>query len=101
MAVKRKPWFCQECRIIMAYNDKDDYYKCSQCGCEVWPADTYKPVDEIEELMASTPPHLNTKEVLPIYWEVTGASSKSKGGKNEKMKKDPVSKLNFLLYKDK
>lgn len=97
--MSRKPWFCQECRIIMTYNDKDDYYKCSQCECELWPSDTYKPIDEIAELMADMAPTHRQTEVLPAGPVKLGGGSKSNGVKKPKSTKNSLSQLNEQLYR--
>lgn len=31
-----KPWFCQDCREKMGYNKEFRFFKCPDCGIEVW-----------------------------------------------------------------
>jgi len=94
----RKPWFCQECRVLMKYNDQDDYHKCPQCKTEVWPEDTYKPTDEIGELMSDMARTHRQTEVLPAGPVKLGGGSKSNSVKKPKNTKSSLSKLNDALY---
>jgi hypothetical protein len=83
----------------MTYNEKDDYHKCSQCGCEVWQEDTYKPTDEIGELMADMAPTHRQTEVLPAGPWKLGGGSKNGGVKKPKSTKSSLSQLNEQLYR--
>ena len=49
--VKRSRWWCLDCHCPMEYQEKDDFYKCPECGVEVWfPAEIQKK-DEVTKLM--------------------------------------------------
>lgn len=91
---KRSPWFCQDCRIEMKYVEHDDFYKCPKCGAELWPADTCKPSGEIEIMMQEFARSHKLNECLPAGEAKLGGGSKSKVGKNEKMKKKTLSQIN-------
>ena len=57
-----KPWFCQDCRVLMEWKD-DICYRCPECRTEVWlPDKTIQVVqgsEDIGELMM--PEHINVK----------------------------------------
>ena len=59
---KDKPWFCQDCRVLMEWKD-DICYRCPECRTEVWlPDKTIQAVqgsEDIGELMM--PEHINVK----------------------------------------
>ena len=59
---KDKPWFCQDCRVLMEWKD-DICYRCPECRTEVWlPDKTIQVVqgsEDIGELMM--PEHINVK----------------------------------------
>ena len=59
---KEKPWFCQDCRVLMEWKD-DICYRCPECRTEVWlPDKTIQVVqgsEDIGELMM--PEHINVK----------------------------------------
>lgn len=99
----RKPWFCQECRVIMQYNPELDYYVCPECGVEVWPPGasntTAKKNDEITDLMRDMhKANLPRKEAMPIYpVPAGGGGSKSSKGRKKDTKKKSLSQLNAGL----
>jgi len=93
----RKPWFCQECRVVMEYIEKFDYHKCPECGTEVWPADQINTVDEITELMADRALAHKPREIPPAGEALLGGGSKNRV-KKDKNKKDSLAKVNDKLY---
>lgn len=93
----RKPWFCQDCRVSMTYDAKQDYYKCPECGTEVWPENTDSK-GEIESLMRDMAATHSKREAMPAGEALPGGGSKSKGRKTERMKKPTLATLNQRLY---
>lgn len=98
-----KPWFCQDCRVVMLYNDKLKCHICPQCKTEVWPPNKADVVhDEMMSLMIDMQKNHKPRECMPMVGgRVKGGGSKSgKRSKSEKMKKDTLSTLNNKLYKE-
>jgi len=95
--LNRKPWFCQECRVVMKYDEKFDYHKCPVCGYEAWPPDKVQEVDEITSLMKDRAIAHKPKEVPPAGPPMLGGGSKNRV-KKEKSKKDSLAKVNEKLY---
>lgn len=100
----RKPWFCQDCRVSMIYDSKQDYYKCPECGTEVWPeADKVsKPTKEqaeIHSFMQQMAPTHFAKEALPAGGPLLGSGgSKSKGrSRKADMQKKSLAQINAGL----
>jgi len=96
----RKPWFCQECRVVMTYSSKQDFYKCPECGTEVWPETSNAENDEIASLMCERyKANLPAKEALPAGEALLGSGgSKSKGrSRKADMKKKSLAQINVGL----
>lgn len=100
MSKQRKAWFCQDCRIVMSYDTKQDFYKCPECGTEVWP-NTEVATDEISSLMSDLARTHQPRECLPAGEAIPGGRSnrsKSRARKTDRMKKEPLATLNRKLY---
>jgi len=95
----RKPWFCQECRVVMDYNDKFDYHKCPNCGYEAWPPDKANTVDEITSLMQDRAIAHKPREVPPAGEPMLGGGSKN-SVKKPKSKKLTLNQLNIKLHNE-
>lgn len=95
--IERKPWFCQDCRVQMEYNEKKDFYKCPQCGIEVWP-DSEDDTNEITSLMRDMLRTHKPKECLPAGEAAKGGGSRSKSrSRKSEMKKKSLATLNMAL----
>lgn len=109
----RKPWFCQDCRVLMKYDQKDDCHKCPECGAALWYPDeprkrtTFdklpaKDKKEIAELMEEKQKANEPSRNVPIALGgaiVLGGGNKS--GRNKKvLKKDSVATVNRKLFLD-
>ena len=101
----RKPWFCQECRIQMLYDKKQDFHKCPECGTEVWmniEEDSLKS-DEDEEIDAlmreKYKANLPAKEPIPAGGALLGGGGSKSKGRSRKgdMKKKSLSQINAGL----
>ena len=96
---QRKPWFCQDCRVLMDYIEIDDIYRCPKCAVEVWPSDTHVPTDEVEKLMFDNRRNHQPKECLPAGEALLGISGKSGNAlKKPKSKKLTLNQLNAKLH---
>ena len=77
---KEKPWFCQDCRVLMEWKD-DICYRCPECRTEVWlPDKTIQVVqgsEDIGELM------------MPEHIKVKGGGKRSGVTSNKQKLKEP------------
>ena len=101
MSKQRDPWFCQDCRIMMLYNDKEDYHICPKCKARVYHADEKDEYlnDEIRSLMKDMAHTHKPREALPAGGALPGGGgSKSKGrSRKSDMKKKSLAQLNMGL----
>ncbi|HMM20616.1 MAG TPA: hypothetical protein PKA10_07735 [Selenomonadales bacterium] len=100
--MQREPWFCQDCRLVMLYNKKEDFHICPKCKVRVYHADDKDDYlnDEVRSLMRDMyKTHLPQKEPLPINPYPAGyGGSKSKGrNRKQEMKKKTLSQINAGL----
>ena len=94
---KEKPWFCQDCRVLMEWKD-DICYRCPECRTEVWlPDKTIQVVqgsEDIGELMM--PEHIKVKGsedigelMMPEHIKVKGGGKRSGVTSNKQKLKEP------------
>lgn len=78
----------------------DDFFRCQKCGTEVWP----KNMDYVKQWKKREKEEANNNYVsrsLPEGVHVHGGDKKQgKSSLKDKMTKQPISKLNYMLYKD-
>ncbi|MBP1764158.1 MAG: hypothetical protein H6Q65_1216 [Firmicutes bacterium] len=96
----RKPWFCQECRVVMKYDEKYDFHKCPECGFEAWPPDKVQPVDEITSLMKDKAKAHKPREVPPAGEAMLGGGGSKNSVKKPKSKKLSLHQLNLKLHNE-
>lgn len=90
--MRKKVWFCQECRIMMEPVN-EDFCRCPQCGSEVWynySADKVKGKSEEPGAYVS----LSMQEGERV---LGGGSGVSCVGKHEKKKRSPQQLYNQLF----
>jgi len=75
--MKRKQWFCLDCRIDMKYDTKFDFFRCPICGAEAHFPQDDRPKDEVTKLMADMAPTHRQTEVKPMGAIVPGGGSKN------------------------
>jgi hypothetical protein len=83
----------------MTYNNKQDYYKCPECGIEVWPElkATNSTNDDITAFMNDMSPTHYSKECIPAGEGKPGGGSRSSKHKSEKTKKKSLATINAQL----
>lgn len=96
---KRKAWFCQDCRVMMHYDPKRDFYKCPECGVEVWP-ETKADQGEIASLMREKyQANLPAKDPIPAGEPAPGGGGSKNKGRSRKgdMQKKTLAQINSGL----
>lgn len=102
MVKQRADWFCQDCRVTMIYDTKNDRHVCPNCKAQVWHYNHDDPVveDEITKLMREKYKS-NLPPVNPIPAggpSKGGGGSKAKGRSNKgAMQKKSLSQINAGL----
>lgn len=101
MSKQRQAWFCQDCRVIMLFDIKQDRHICPKCKVQVWHSNEDDPFinDEIGSLMRDMAVTHKTLEVKPLGGAIVhGGGSKSKGRSRESdMKKKSLAQINAGL----
>lgn len=98
--MKREPWFCQDCRIVMFYNEKEDYHICPKCLVRVYHSDEKDDYlnDEVRKLMQDMYKTHVPKEILPQGRPTLKGGSKCKGrSRKQDMKKPSLAQINIGL----
>ncbi len=83
----------------MDYDSKQDFYKCPECGTEVWPVSNFDN-DEITSLMRDKyKANLPAKEPLPAGSAAPGGGGSKNKGRSRKgdMKKKTLAQINAGL----
>ena len=85
--MNKKPWFCQDCLIKMEW-DNFGFYKCQQCGTEVWQkeVDRDKEARQVAESLDDV--------IIPV--KKRGGGSNGKSSRKQQMKK----KTTKQIYED-
>ena len=96
--MKRKPWPCIDCRVMMAVID-DDHCKCHNCGTEVWyeygePSERKQIDDAVENN------HGYVSRSLPERLKVPGGGSKAgKRAGKERMRNKSTQTIYEQMFK--
>lgn len=85
---------------MMTYNPKQDFYKCPECGVEVWPVDPIRSErTAVQNFMDQMGPTHHTVTPLPAGEPTPGGSHSSKSKrKAERMKRPSTTTLYNRLY---
>lgn len=101
MNAQRKSWFCQDCRVTMIYDKKNDRHICPTCKTMVNYHDEndFYLNDEIGSLMRDMAATHRQLEVKPLCGAIVpGGGSKSKGrSRDSDMKKKSLAQINAGL----
>ena len=90
---KEKPWFCQDCRVLMEWKD-DICYRCPECRTEVWLPELTDDLKEVDEAKEVAEDEAGWNDDL-FFIPKKGGGSKSKGRSNAKqlLKKKTTAKI--------
>lgn len=100
MSKERADWFCQDCRVPMLYDKKNDRHFCPACMVQVWHYDKDEPIpdnSEIAKLMREMyKANLPAKDPIPAGRAMSGRGgnkSSKRHGDREKLKRKTVGQL--------